>query len=123
MKSLAKKSECGRFFTLNGSKAFISGGGNSDIYLVMCRTGEKEISCLVVEKDMKGLSFGKKEKKMGWKCSPTTIVNFDNVKVPVENLVGKQGEGFKIAMSGLDGGRINIASTSIGGAAKAFTLA
>ncbi len=102
---------------LNGSKAFISGAGSSDVYLVMCKTGEKETSCLLVEKNMPGVSFGANEHKMGWNVQPTRVVSFDDVKVPKKNLVGKQGQGFKIALQGLDGGRLNIASCSLGGAA------
>lgn len=83
----------------------------------MCLTAENEVSCILVPKEAKGLSFGAKEKKMGWKSSPTTMVMFDDVRVPKSNLIGKIGEGFKIAMSGLDGGRLNIASTSLGAAA------
>jgi alkylation response protein AidB-like acyl-CoA dehydrogenase len=83
----------------------------------MCKTGPKEVSCLIVEKNMPGLSFGANEHKMGWNVQPTRIVNFDEVKVPKTNLVGQQGKGFKIALSGLDGGRLNIASCSLGGAA------
>ena len=115
MKSFARDE--GDHFVLNGSKAFISAAGVSDLYLVMCRTGEREISCLIVEKGMEGLSFGANEHKMGWNCQPTRVVNFDDVKVPKANLLGKQGQGFKIALSGLDGGRLNIASCSLGGAA------
>jgi len=115
MKSFAK--DAGDHFVLNGSKAFISGAGTSDLYLVMCKTGEKEVSCLLVEKDMKGLSFGANEHKMGWNCQPTRVVNFDDIKVPKANLIGARGQGFKIALSGLDGGRLNIASCSLGGAA------
>jgi len=114
----------GNHFILNGSKAFISGGGESDVYLVMCRTGSggpKGISCLLVEKDSTpGLSFGKKEKKMGWNSQPTRAVIFEDAKVPVENLIGVEGQGFNIAMSGLNGGRINIASTSLGAAQASF---
>jgi len=84
----------------------------------MCLTGEKEVSCIVVPKDTEGLTFGKPELKMGWNNSPTTTVNFDNVRVPKRNLVGTRGHGFKIALTALDGGRINIGSTSIGGAAE-----
>ena len=101
------------------SKAFISGGGVSDIYVCMVRTGAagpKGISCIVVEKGTPGLSFGAPEKKLGWKSQPTAMVMFENCRVPVANLVGKEGDGFKIAMAGLDGGRLNIAACSIGGA-------
>ena len=97
---------------------FISGGGQSDIYMVMLLTGEKEKSCILVPKDAKGLSFGKPEHKMGWNNSPTTTVMFDNVRVPKRNLIGERGGGFKIAMMALDGGRLNIGATSIGGAAE-----
>ncbi|MDZ4322625.1 MAG: isobutyryl-CoA dehydrogenase [Alphaproteobacteria bacterium] len=110
----------GDHYILNGEKAFISGGGVSDIYLCMVRTGEdgpKGITALVVEKGTPGLSFGKKEKKMGWNSQPTTAVSFQECAVPVANRLGEEGEGFKIAMKGLDGGRINIASCSLGGAA------
>jgi hypothetical protein len=106
-------------YVLNGSKAFISGGGVSDIYVCMVRTGEagpKGISCIVVEKGTPGLSFGAPEKKLGWKSQPTTMVNFENCRVPVGNRIGKEGDGFKIAMAGLDGGRLNIAACSVGGA-------
>lgn len=110
-------------YVLNGGKAFISGGGVSDVYAVMCRTGEegsRGISCILVEKDTPGLSFGENEKKLGWNSQPTAMVNFDDCKVPAENLVGAEGEGFKIAMAGLDGGRINIAACSLGGARAAL---
>ena len=106
-------------YVLDGAKAFISGGGVSDIYLVMARTGEggpKGISCFVVEKDTPGLSFGAPEKKLGWKSQPTAMVVFENCRVPATNRIGGEGFGFKIAMAGLDGGRINIAACSIGGA-------
>lgn len=109
----------GDHYVLNGSKAFISGGGSSDVYVCMVRTGEpgpKGISCLVVEKDAPGLSFGKQEHKLGWKSQPTSAVIFENCRVPVANRIGAEGEGFRIAMKGLDGGRLNIAACSIGGA-------
>ena len=109
----------GEDYVLNGSKAFISGGGASDVYVVMCRTGAdgpKGISTLVVPKGTEGLSFGKKEKKLGWNSQPTAMVIFENARVPVANRLGAEGDGFKIAMSGLDGGRINISACSIGGA-------
>jgi len=122
MKSFAQDN--GDHFVLNGSKAFISGSGvEGNIYLVMCKTGEKEVSCLILEDGMKGLTFGANEHKMGWNSQPTRIVNFDDVKVPKANILGKQGQGFKIALSGLDGGRLNIASCSLGGAAKCLDLA
>ncbi len=113
----------GEFYILNGSKAFISGAGVSDIYLTMVRTGEEGpagISCLAIEKDTPGLSFGKPEEKLGWRSQPTGAVIFENARVPVENLVGAEGRGFKIAMAGLDGGRINIASCSLGTAQSAL---
>jgi alkylation response protein AidB-like acyl-CoA dehydrogenase len=106
-------------YVLNGTKAFISGGGVSDIYLVMARTGAdgpRGISCIVVEKGTPGLSFGAQEKKLGWKSQPTAMVLFDDCRVPVENRIGEEGQGFRIAMGGLDGGRLNIAACSIGGA-------
>jgi alkylation response protein AidB-like acyl-CoA dehydrogenase len=109
----------GEHYVLNGSKAFISGGGVSDIYVVMARTGEagpRGISCIVVEKGTKGLSYGAPEKKLGWKSQPTAMVNFENCRVPAGNLIGKEGQGFKIAMAGLDGGRLNIGACSLGGA-------
>jgi alkylation response protein AidB-like acyl-CoA dehydrogenase len=115
----AKAVRAGAHYVLNGSKAFISGGGVSDIYVCMVRTGgagPKGISCIVVEKGTPGLSFGAQEKKLGWKSQPTAMVNFENCRVPAENLIGKEGDGFKIAMAGLDGGRLNIAACSIGGA-------
>lgn len=77
---------------------------------------------MIVEKDFPGVSFGANEKKLSWACTPTRVVNFDEVKIPAKNLLGEKGQGFKIAMSGLDGGRINIASASLGGAARAFDL-
>lgn len=106
-------------YILNGEKAFISGGGAADVYLVMARTGEagpKGISCFYVDKDSKGLSFGRQEDKLGWRSQPTSSVILDDVRVPERCLIGKEGEGFTIAMSALDGGRINIATCSVGGA-------
>jgi len=116
----------GDMFIVNGAKAFISGGGDTDVYLVMVRTGgsgAKGISCLLLEKGMKGLSFGKKEKKMGWNSQPTRAVIMEDCEVPVENVIGVEGQGFNIAMAGLNGGRINIASTSLGAAQHSLTLA
>ncbi|HLZ76968.1 isobutyryl-CoA dehydrogenase [Phenylobacterium sp.] len=116
----------GDHYVLNGSKAFISGAGTSDVYVVMVRTGgpgPKGVSALVVENGMPGLSFGGQEKKMGWKSQPTAQVNFDDCRVPVENRIGGEGEGFRFAMAGLDGGRINIASCSLGGAGLALDTA
>lgn len=122
--SLKTKAERdGDHYVLNGEKAFISGGGRSDVYVVMCRTGEagpKGISTLVVPKDTPGLSFGKQEEKMGWHSQPTSAVIFENCRVPVANRLGEEGEGFKIAMMGLDGGRLNIGACSIGGARAAM---
>ncbi|AWJ94062.1 acyl-CoA dehydrogenase (plasmid) [Azospirillum baldaniorum] len=109
----------GDHYVLNGSKAFISGGGTSDVYVCMVRTGEpgpKGISCIAVEKGTPGLSFGKQEHKLGWKSQPTSAVIFENCRVPVANRIGEEGEGFRIAMKGLDGGRLNIAACSVGGA-------
>ena len=111
----------GDHYIINGTKQFISGAGVNDIYVVMVRTGvegPKGISCLVVEKDTPGLSFGAPEKKLGWNASPTAQVVLDNVKVPVANRVGNEGDGFKFAMAGLDGGRINIGACSLGGAQR-----
>jgi len=111
----------GDHYVVTGSKQFISGGGENEIYVVMVRTGDegpKGISCLVIEKDMPGVSFGAQERKLGWHSQPTAQVNFDGVRVPVENLVGGEGEGFRIAMMGLDGGRLNIGACSLGGAQR-----
>lgn len=109
----------GDHYILNGSKAFISGGSAADVYVCMVRTGgegPKGISCIVVEKDAPGLSFGKLEKKLGWNSQPTAAVIFEDCRVPADNLVGAEGDGFTIAMKGLDGGRLNIGACSIGGA-------
>ncbi|MHC3126345.1 acyl-CoA dehydrogenase, partial [Brevundimonas sp. GN22] len=116
----------GDHYVLNGSKAFISGAGASDIYVVMVRTGEegaKGISAIVVENGTEGLSFGANEKKMGWNAQPTAEVVFDNCRVPAANLIGTEGDGFKYAMAGLDGGRLNIAACSLGGARLALQTA
>jgi len=110
-------------YVVSGSKAFISGGGTNDIYVTMVRTGEdgpRGISCLVIDKDMPGVSFGAPERKLGWHSQPTSQVNFDAVRVPVANRVGEEGQGFAIAMSGLDGGRLNIGACSLGGAQRAL---
>jgi alkylation response protein AidB-like acyl-CoA dehydrogenase len=110
-------------YVLTGNKAFISGGNYSDLYVVMCRTGAdgpKGISTLVVPSPSPGLSFGANEKKMGWKAQPTSQVQFDNCAVPLENLVGEEGQGFRYAMAGLDGGRLNIAACALGGAQSAL---
>ena len=109
----------GDHYVLNGSKAFISGAGNSHIYVCMVRTGgpgPTGISCIVVERGTPGLSFGKQEVKLGWHSQPTAMVNFENCRVSVENRIGPEGIGFKIAMAGLDGGRLNVGACSIGGA-------
>ncbi|MET0538567.1 MAG: acyl-CoA dehydrogenase family protein [Xanthobacteraceae bacterium] len=106
-------------YVLNGAKAFISGGGHSDIYLVMARTGDqgaRGISSFLVEKDNPGLAFGAQEKKLGWHSQPTTMVLLEDCRVPVANRIGAEGQGFKIAMQGLDGGRLNIGACSLGGA-------
>jgi hypothetical protein len=112
-------------YTLNGTKAFISGGSYSDAYVTMVRTGEdgpKGISTVVVEDGAEGLSFGALEKKMGWLAQPTAQVQFDDCKVPAGNLIGEEGKGFSYAMAGLDGGRLNIAASALGGAQKALDL-
>ncbi len=111
----------GDHYVLNGTKQFISGAGANEIYVVMVRTGEdgpKGISCVVIEKDMPGVSFGAQEKKLGWHSQPTAQLILEDVRVPVENLVGAEGEGFRIAMMGLDGGRLNIGACSLGGAQR-----
>lgn len=116
----------GDHYILNGSKSFISGAGATDLYLIMCRTdshGPKGVSCIMVEKGTPGLSFGKKERKMGWNSQPTRQVILEDCKVPVGNLLGVEGQGFNIAMSGLNGGRINIASCSLGAAQAAMEAA
>ncbi len=113
-------------WVLNGSKAFISGAGTSDVYVVMARTGEpgaKGISAFVVDLGTPGLSFGAQEKKMGWNSQPTAIVSFDDCRIPAANLLGKEGDGFRYAMMGLDGGRLNIAACSLGGARLALETA
>jgi len=110
-------------YVVSGSKAFISGGDVSDVYLLMCRTGGEGpsgISTLIVEDGVPGLNFGKQEKKMGWKAQPTALVNFDGARVPIANRIGDEGIGFKIAMAGLDGGRLNIAACSLGAAQAAL---
>jgi len=111
----------GDHYVVNGTKQFITGSGVNDIYLVMVRTGAegpKGISCLVVEKGMDGLGFGTPERKLGWNASPTAQLIFDNVKVPVANRIGAEGDGFRFAMAGLDGGRLNIGACSLGGAQR-----
>ncbi|MFN7169199.1 MAG: isobutyryl-CoA dehydrogenase [Pannonibacter sp.] len=109
----------GDHYVLNGSKAFISGGGAADIYIVMARTGGEGaggVSCFVVEKGTPGLSFGAQEIKLGWKSQPTAQVNFTDCRIPAGNRIGEEGEGFKFAMAGLDGGRLNIGACSLGAA-------
>ncbi|MDF0488671.1 acyl-CoA dehydrogenase family protein [Sphingomonas sp. H39-1-10] len=111
----------GGSYVVTGTKQFISGAGENEVYAVMVRTGEdgpKGISCLVIEKDMPGVSFGAQERKLGWHSQPTAQLILDGVRVPAENLLGAEGEGFKIAMSGLDGGRLNIGACSLGGAQR-----
>lgn len=111
----------GDHYVLNGTKQFISGSGFNDVYVCMVRTGEhktKGITCLVVDKNTPGLSFGKPEKKLGWNASPTAQLIFEDARVPVENRVGDEGEGFRFAMMGLDGGRLNIGACSLGGAQR-----
>jgi len=113
----------GDHYVLNGQKQFISGAGDTDIYVVMVRTGGEGaggVSTLVVERDTPGLSFGANERKMGWNAQPTRAVIFENARVPVANRLGDEGIGFKIAMAGLDGGRLNIAACSLGGAQSAL---
>lgn len=119
LKTSAKRD--GDYYIVNGGKQFISGAGVNDLYVTMVRTsddGAKGVTCLVIEKDMEGVSFGAPERKLGWNASPTAQVHFDNVRVPVENRVGDEGEGFRIAMAGLDGGRLNIGACSLGGAQR-----
>ncbi|SMO86959.1 hypothetical protein SAMN06265173_11921 [Thalassovita litoralis] len=121
LKTRAERTNDG--YTMNGTKAFISGGGYSDAYVVMCRTGDdgpKGISTVVVETGTDGLSFGGLEDKMGWKSQPTRQVQFDDCKIPANNLVGTEGDGFKYAMMGLDGGRLNISACSLGAAQSAL---
>lgn len=111
----------GDHYVLNGTKQFISGAGYNDVYVVMVRTSEDKsrgISCLVVDKDTPGLSFGAPEKKLGWNASPTAQVIFEDCRVPVSNRVGAEGDGFRFAMAGLDGGRLNIGACSLGGAQR-----
>ncbi|MGM0480609.1 MAG: acyl-CoA dehydrogenase family protein [Pseudomonadota bacterium] len=113
-------------YVINGSKMFISGAGATDVMVVMARTGEagpKGISAFVVPADAEGISYGKKEAKMGWNAQPTRLVTFENVRIPGKNLLGQEGEGFKFAMMGLDGGRINIAVCSVGTAQAALNTA
>ena len=121
LRTTAKKD--GRDFILNGSKAFISGSGATDCLILMARTGDsgpKGISCFLIPSDLPGIEYGKNEPKMGWKNQPTRLVSLTDVRVSEDNLIGEEGNGFKIAMQGLDGGRINIATCSIGTAQSAL---
>jgi alkylation response protein AidB-like acyl-CoA dehydrogenase len=125
LKTTAKRD--GDHFIINGSKMFISGAGATDMLIVMTRTGSqsdgpKAITAFAIPADSKGIEYGKNEHKMGWNSQPTRAISFDDVRVPAENILGKEGEGFKIAMQGLDGGRINIATCSIGAAQQCLTL-
>ena len=116
----------GDHYVVNGAKAFISGGGRADIYVCMVRTGGPGpggVSCLVVERDTPGLGFGAQERKLGWHSQPTAMVTLDDCRVPVENRVGAEGQGFRIAMAGLDGGRVNIAACSLGAAQASLEIA
>ena len=118
----------GHEYVINGSKAFISGAGSTDVLILMARTGDAAsgaagISAFVVPADTPGITYGKKEKKMGWNSQPTRTISFDNVRIPADHLLGREGEGFKIAMKGLDGGRINIATCSVGAAQGALAQA
>ncbi len=125
----ALRTKCDRTnegFKLNGTKAFISGGNYSDLYIVMCRTGEegpKGISSVIIDSDAPGLSFGGYEDKMGWRSQPTAQVQMDDCMIPAENLLGEEGKGFTYAMSGLDGGRLNISACSLGAAQTALDKA
>ncbi|WP_348689295.1 acyl-CoA dehydrogenase family protein [Acidovorax soli] len=118
----------GHEYVINGSKAFISGAGATDVLVLMARTGDAAsgaggISAFVVPADAPGITYGKKEHKMGWNSQPTRTISFDNVRIPADHLLGREGEGFKIAMKGLDGGRINIATCSVGAAQGALNAA
>lgn len=124
LRTSAKKD--GDHYIINGSKVFISGAGATDILVVMVRTGEagpKGISAIAIPADLDGIIYGKAEEKLGWNAQPTRQITFDNVRVPIENLLGNEGEGFSMAMKGLDGGRINIATCSIGTAQQALNIA
>lgn len=127
--SLKTRAElAGHEYIINGAKAFISGAGSTDMLVLMARTGDagsgaSGISAFAVPADLPGISYGKKEEKMGWNSQPTRVISFDNVRIPAHNLLGREGEGFKIAMKGLDGGRINIATCSVGAAQCALTQA
>lgn len=124
LKTTANKTAEG--YVLNGSKTFISGAGSTEVLIVMARTGEagpKGVSCFMVPADSAGISYGKKEDKMGWNSQPTRLITFEDVSIPADYLIGQEGEGFKFAMKGLDGGRINIASCSLGTAQAALNQA
>lgn len=127
--SLKTRAElAGHEYIINGAKAFISGAGSTDMLVLMARTGDagsgaSGISAFAVPANLPGISYGKKEEKMGWNSQPTRVISFDNVRIPAQNLLGREGEGFKIAMKGLDGGRINIATCSVGAAQGALTQA
>jgi alkylation response protein AidB-like acyl-CoA dehydrogenase len=124
LRSTAKRD--GDHYIVNGSKMFISGAGDTDILVVMLRTGAegpKGISAFAIPADLDGIEYGKKEEKMGWNSQPTRAINFDNVRVPAANLLSEEGQGFKIAMEGLDGGRLNIATCSVGTAQAALEAA
>jgi len=113
-------------YVVNGSKAFISGGGRSDVYVTMVRTGEEGpagITCIAIPKETPGLSFGAQERKLGWHSQPTAMVQFEDARVPVSCRIGEEGDGFKIAMQGLDGGRVNIGACSLGGARASLEAA
>jgi len=120
---ITKAQRDGNGWKLNGAKTFISGGSTSDLYLTMARTGAdgpKGISAFLVENPTEGLSFGANEKKMGWKAQPTSLVQYDDCKVPADHLIGEEGKGFSYAMAGLDGGRLNIAASALGAAQSAL---
>jgi alkylation response protein AidB-like acyl-CoA dehydrogenase len=124
MKTTARRE--GDEYVITGSKQFISGAGTSDIYVLMAKTadeGAKGVSAFIIPLGTPGLSFGANEKKMGWKSQPTKQVILDEVRIPVENRIGEEGQGFKFAMAGLDGGRLNIAACSLGGAQRALDKA
>lgn len=127
--SLMTRAElAGNEYVINGAKAFISGAGSTDVLVLMARTGDANsgaggVSAFAVPADAPGISYGKKEEKMGWNSQPTRTISFDNVRVPADHLLGREGEGFKIAMKGLDGGRINIATCSVGAAQGALAQA
>src|SRR5690606_25249127 len=124
LKTTARKD--GDHYVVNGSKTFISGAGSTDVLIVMARTGEegpRGISCFIIPADSDGIDYGKKEDKMGWNSQPTRLITFTDVKIPADYLIGDEGQGFKFAMQGLDGGRINIASCSLGTAQMALNTA